>query len=83
MQKKLTESVPAIEMRATDELVPYTRNARTHSEEQIRKIASSISEFGFTNPALINEEGTIIAGHGRVFAAQRLELAKVPVIVVR
>jgi len=83
MQKKLTENAPVIEMRATDELVPYARNARTHSEEQIRKIARSISEFGFTNPVLINEEGTIIAGHGRVLAAQRLGLEKVPVIVVR
>jgi ParB-like chromosome segregation protein Spo0J len=62
----------------TDSLVPYARNARTHSDVQIAQIMGSIREFGFTNPVLIDETGTIIAGHGRVLAATRLELATVP-----
>jgi len=55
-------------------LVPYARNARTHSVEQVAQIAASIREFGFTNPVLADEAGTIIAGHGRVLAAQKLGL---------
>ena len=64
-------------------LVPYARNARTHSVEQVAQIAASIREFGFTNPVLADESGTIIAGHGRVLAAQQLGLADVPVMVAR
>jgi ParB-like nuclease domain/CBS domain len=55
-------------------LIPYARNARTHSEDQIKQIAASIREFGFTNPVLIDEEDGIIAGHGRVLAAHLLKL---------
>jgi DNA modification methylase len=62
-------------------LVPYARNARTHSEAQIAQIAASIREWGFTVPVLIDEAGMIIAGHGRVLAAQQLGLGEVPVIV--
>jgi hypothetical protein len=51
-------------------LTPYARNSRTHSPEQVKRIAASIREFGFTNPVLIDADGTIIAGHGRVLAAQ-------------
>jgi DNA modification methylase len=62
-------------------LTPYARNARTHSKEQVAQIAASIQEFGFTNPILVDEDGTIIAGHGRVLAAQKLGLAELPVMV--
>lgn len=61
-------------------LRPYERNARTHSKRQIRQIAASIKEFGFTNPVLIDKEGTIIAGHGRVEAAKLLGIGEVPTI---
>ncbi|ARJ70662.1 DNA methylase [Paracoccus contaminans] len=69
-------------MMPTGQLVPYARNARTHSEDQIAQIAASITEFGFTNPLLIGEDSVIIAGHGRLMAAQRLGLSEVPVIVL-
>ncbi len=59
-------------------LTPYARNARTHSPAQIAQIAASIREFGFTNPVLIDDQGGIIAGHGRVLAAQQLGLTQVP-----
>jgi DNA modification methylase len=63
-------------------LIPYCNNSRTHSDEQVQQIASSIKEFGFTNPVLIDEQGGIIAGHGRVMAAKKLGLAEVPCIVL-
>ncbi|MFP7572300.1 site-specific DNA-methyltransferase [Marivita sp. S2033] len=72
----------AIEYRALDSLVPYARNARTHSEAQIAEIAGSIREFGFTNPVLIAEDDTLIAGHGRVLAARQLGMETVPSIVL-
>jgi ParB-like chromosome segregation protein Spo0J len=59
-------------------LVPYARNSRTHSPEQVRQIAASIREFGFTNPVLIDADNGIIAGHGRVMGAQQLGLSQVP-----
>lgn len=71
-----------IEMMPTGRLVPYIRNARTHSADQVAQIAASIAEFGFTNPILIGEDGVIIAGHGRLQAARSLGLAEVPVIVL-
>jgi len=67
---------------ATDDLIPYIHNSRTHSEAQIKQIAASIREFGFTNPILIDDEGTIIAGHGRVMAAKVLQLDQVPTITL-
>lgn len=70
-----------VERRATDALVPYARNARTHSAEQVDQIAASIREWGWTTPVLIDESGMIIAGHGRVMAAKKLKLADVPVMV--
>lgn len=73
----------AVERRAADSLIPYARNARTHSEEQVAQIAASIREWGFTNPVLVDEDSTIIAGHGRVLAAQKLGLPEVPVMVAR
>lgn len=66
----------------TKDLIPYARNSRTHSDEQVAQIVASIKEFGFTNPILVDEEGLIIAGHGRVQAAQRLKLDEVPTIVL-
>ena len=63
-------------------LRPYERNARTHSLEQIQKIAESINEFGFVNPVLIDEKYTIIAGHGRVLAAEKLGVLEVPCVFV-
>jgi len=63
-----------------DALIPYARNSRTHSDAQVAQIAGSIKEFGFTNPVLIDEDGGIIAGHGRVLAARHLRLNEVPCI---
>lgn len=63
-----------------EKLIPHARNARTHSDEQVAQVAASIREFGFTNPVLIDEENGIIAGHGRVLAARKLGLEKVPTI---
>ena len=62
------------------ELIPYINNSRTHSDQQVSQIAASIKEFGFNNPILIDGDNGIIAGHGRVLAAQKLELEKVPTI---
>ena len=72
-----------VERRAVAALVPYARNARTHSDAQIGQIAASVREWGWTTPVLVDEQGTIIAGHGRVLAAQRLGLEDVPVMVAR
>ena len=69
-----------LEYLAVVDLIPYARNSRTHSEEQVSQIAGSIREFGFTNPVLIDKDGTIVAGHGRVMAARKLEMDKVPCI---
>jgi len=71
-----------IEVRKISDLLPYARNSRTHSDYQINQIASSIKEFGFTNPVLITKEGEIIAGHGRVLAAMRLSMEEVPCITL-
>lgn len=64
----------------TSSLVPYARNSRTHSAEQIAQIAASIREFGFLNPIIVDGDNGIIAGHGRVLAAQKLGLSELPVI---
>lgn len=69
-----------IETMKTGDLIPYARNSRTHDAAQVAQIAGSIREFGFTNPVLIDGENSIIAGHGRVMAAQKLGLDKVPCI---
>ena len=71
-----------IEQWPTAKLVPYARNARTHSEAQVAQIAASIAEFGFTNPILAGSDGVIVAGHGRLAAAQKLGLDVVPVVVL-
>lgn len=72
----------AIEFWPVTKLRPYAKNARTHSDEQIAQIAASIEEFGFTNPILVDTEDGIIAGHGRLEAAKKLNLEQVPVIVL-
>lgn len=69
-----------IETITLDAIIPYARNSRTHSDEQIAQIAASIREFGFTNPVLIDADGGIIAGHGRVMAARNLGMGEVPCI---
>lgn len=74
--------VDKIEQWPTAKLLPYARNARTHSEEQVAQIAASIAEFGFTNPILAGSDGVIVAGHGRLAAAQKLGLEVVPVVVL-
>jgi len=72
-----------IEYINTNKLIPYINNSRTHSEFQVKQIAASISEFGFTNPVLIDENETIIAGHGRVMAAELLSLDQIPTIKLK
>jgi hypothetical protein len=68
----------AVERRALSELIPYARNSRTHSDAQVAQIAASIREWGWTMPVLIDENGNVIAGHGRLLAAQKLGLLDVP-----
>jgi len=69
-----------IEYVAIEALIPYARNSRTHDDAQVAQIASSIREFGFTNPVLIDGDGGVIAGHGRIMAARKLSLQEVPCI---
>jgi len=72
-----------VEKWAIDKLIPYARNARTHSDEQVAQIAASIKEWGWTTPVLVDEHGGIIAGHGRTLAAQKLKMTEVPVMVAK
>jgi len=65
-----------------ERLIPYARNARTHSDRQVAQIAASIAEFGFCSPVLADQDGGIIAGHGRVLAARKLGMTEVPVIIL-
>src|SRR5690242_6410792 len=69
-----------LRMVSVEKLIPYARNARTHSASQVRQIAASIREFGWTNPLLVQPEGVIIAGHARLLAARQLGIEEVPVI---
>jgi DNA modification methylase len=71
-----------IELWPIDRLIPFARNPRTHSDAQIAQIAASIAEFGFNNPILVDTKAGIIAGHGRLLAARKLQLTEVPVIVL-
>jgi ParB-like chromosome segregation protein Spo0J len=75
-----TKNQPKIEQVSVESLIPYARNSRTHSDEQIAQLASSIREFGWTNPILIDGEQGIIAGHGRLMAARKLGMTEVPCI---
>lgn len=71
---------PVIVSRKLDDLIPYARNSRTHSDAQVAQIAASVREFGWTNPVLVDGENGIIAGHGRVLAARKLGMEEVPCI---
>jgi hypothetical protein len=71
---------PVIVSRKVEDLIPYARNSRTHSDAQVAQIAASVREFGWTNPVLIDGENGIIAGHGRVLAARKLGMDDVPCI---
>ena len=71
-----------IVLQPVEALIPYARNSRTHSDEQVAQIAASIREFGFTNPVLVDDEGDIVAGHGRVMAARQIGMTAVPTINV-
>lgn len=77
MKKEKTEFV----YKSVKDLIPYARNARTHSDDQIDQIANSIKEFGFINPIIVSNDNGIIAGHGRVLAALKLGIENVPCIV--
>jgi hypothetical protein len=77
MKKENTNTIEKIEI---GKLIPYAKNSRTHSEAQVAQIAASIREFGFNNPVLIGNDNDIIAGHGRVLAARKLDLEEVPCI---
>ncbi|MDG9672239.1 site-specific DNA-methyltransferase [Hahella sp. CR1] len=69
-----------VQYRSVEALIPYCRNARTHSEEQVAQIAASIAEFGWTNPILVDGENGVVAGHGRLLAARKLGMVDVPII---
>jgi len=71
-----------IEYKHPDDIIPYAMNSRTHSDDQVAQVAASIQEFGFTNPILIDESNTIIAGHGRLLASKKLGLDSVPTITL-
>ncbi len=79
-QTGLVALADRIELWPIEKLRPYERNPRTHSEAQVDRIAASMVEFGWTNPVLVDEQGGILAGHGRLLAARKLGLAEVPVI---
>lgn len=81
-QRRPAPTTSGLVTRHVSDLLPYERNSRKHSEAQIAQIAASIKEFGFTNPVLIDEPGTIIAGEGRVLAAKKLKMPTVPCIVL-
>ena len=78
-----TTAIETVEHWPLQRLIPYARNARTHDDGQVSQIAGSIAEFGFVNPILVGDDNVIIAGHGRLMAAQQLGLETVPVIVLR
>jgi hypothetical protein len=82
-EAEASTEVLLVEYWRLDRLIPYARNARTHSEAQIAEIAGSIRAFGFASPILVGDEGDIVAGHGRLATARKLGLVEVPVIVLR
>ena len=77
----MTNPADKVEQRSIKDLVPYARNSRTHSDDQVAQIAASIREWGWTQPILVDEDGGVIAGHGRLLAARQLGLDTVPVTV--
>ena len=74
------DNFPAYKSISTADLIPYARNSRTHSDAQVAKLAASIREFGFLNPIIVDGQNGIIAGHGRVMAAQKLGMETLPCI---
>jgi hypothetical protein len=76
----MKSEIPDYKKVNTKDLIPYARNSRTHSDEQVNQIVSSIKEFGFLNPVIVDGDNGIIAGHGRVMAAQKLGLEVLPVV---
>ena len=72
----------AVQLWPIGKLLPYARNARTHSDEQVAQVAASIAQFGWTNPILAGADGVVIAGHARLLAARKLQMTEVPVIVL-
>lgn len=84
--KKISQYYWKLKMITSDkkvsELIPYANNARIHSEQQVKQIAASIQEFGFINPVIIDKSNGIIAGHGRVMAAELLGIEEVPCVIV-
>lgn len=83
MSTKSHNPADEVEQWPIDKLIPYAKNSRTHSEEQVAQIAASIKEWGFTTAVLVDESGSIIAGHGRLMAARKLGLASLPVMVAK
>jgi len=85
MMAKRNKQNPAdrVEQWPIEKLIPYARNTRTHSPEQVAQIAASVREWGFTTAILVDEDGSIIAGHGRLSAAMKLGLKQVPVVVAK
>jgi ParB-like chromosome segregation protein Spo0J len=81
MTTKSHNPADKVEQWPIDKLIPYAKNSRTHSEEQVAQIAASIKEWGFTTAVLVDESGSIIAGHGRLMAARKLGLTSLPVMV--
>jgi site-specific DNA-methyltransferase (adenine-specific) len=81
MEGLMSNPADKVEQWSIDRLVPYARNARTHSDDQVAQIAASIKEWGWTTPVLVDTDGGIIAGHGRTMAARRLGMTEVPVMV--
>jgi ParB-like chromosome segregation protein Spo0J len=76
----MNTNIPRYKMAMVSSLIPYARNSRTHSDEQVAKIAASIREFGFLNPVIVDGDNGIIAGHGRIMAAQKLGMDEVPTV---
>ena len=77
MSESIKWPADKVERRPVSSLIPYARNSRTHSEAQVKQIAASIREWGWTVPVLIDPDGGIIAGHGRILAAQKLGITAI------
>lgn len=75
-----SDKFPNYKQAKVADLVPYAKNARTHSKEQVAKIAASIKEFGFLNPVIVDGHNGIVSGHGRIMAAQKLKMTTVPIV---
>jgi len=78
----MTKTTTDFELVDINQLIPYVNNARTHSKEQIQKLRSSLREFGFINPVIIDKEYNVIAGHGRIAAAKEEGIQEVPCVYV-